>query len=96
MAKKPNILAVNVPAELHARLEAVAEKTGLPKNAIARFAVEAAVKAAEEHGYKIVLPMEFEVASIPVSRKTAQGDDLALAAEDPGKYHAPPRRQGAA
>lgn len=69
MAKKRSILAVDLTEDVNTRFLSLCQNTGLAKNAIARLAIEAAVKAGEEHGGRLVVPIEFDVRYLP-ARKT--------------------------
>jgi predicted DNA-binding protein len=61
--------------EFHQRLQAAAERVGLPKHTLCQSAVKAVVEAIEECGGKLVLPVEFTTKFVPAqhaSGKTAR------------------------
>jgi hypothetical protein len=54
-------VSLRFDAELEKRLEKCAEQLHIKKHTLAQMAVEAAVRAIEKNGYKLVIPIEFEV-----------------------------------
>lgn len=70
MSKTKNAtLPVGLTPEMEVRVISASKKTGLPKNAFARQAIEAAVQAVEDHNGEIVVPIKFEVKSVPGPKK---------------------------
>lgn len=61
-------ISVRLSPELNQRLEEVAARTRLAKHSLAAMAIEAAVEAIEKNDYRLVVPIEFEVAHIPVKK----------------------------
>lgn len=72
MGKKddPNPLSLRLSRELKARLYELAEKLQMKPAALAQMAVEAAIKAIEQHDFKLVVPIryvaEFKLIDVPV------------------------------
>jgi hypothetical protein len=66
--KRQSPLSIRLTAETTERLELAAEETGISKHALAQMAVEAAIRAIAENGYKIVLPIKFDVTHVPQPR----------------------------
>ena len=58
-------LSIKLSKELHERLIEVAERIGIAKHRLAEMAIEAAVEAIEKNGYRLVVPIEFQVAHAP-------------------------------
>lgn len=65
-------LSLRISPELHQKLEECAEKTKIKKYSLAIVAIEAAVEAIERNGYRIVMPIEFDVKQVAVSRETPE------------------------
>jgi predicted DNA-binding protein len=63
--KEKTPLSVKLEPELHKRLEESARRTGIKKYTLAILAIQAAVDAIEQNNYRLVVPIEFEVARIP-------------------------------
>lgn len=59
--KSKSPLSLRLDEDVRARLTEVSKRTGLPEAAIAQMAITAAVAATEKAGYRLVLPIEFEV-----------------------------------
>ena len=49
------------------RLATCADRTRLPQSLIAEGAIQAIVEAIEKHGYRVVFPVQFNVAYVPVA-----------------------------
>jgi len=64
--KRTAPLSVRLSPELNTRLEECAEKLRMKKHTLAQEAIEAAVDAIEANGYKLVVPIQFEITSVPV------------------------------
>jgi len=62
-------VSLRLPSELHVRLQAAADKLGLPKHTLCQEAIKAAVLAIEEASGRLVLPIEFVVKNRPAPRK---------------------------
>ena len=58
MKKKQAFLAINIDDEMNHRIQSVATKLKLKKNALARLAIEAAVESIESTG-TLMLPVKF-------------------------------------
>lgn len=65
MAEHLAPLSVRLSPELLKRLESIADRLGIKKHTLAQLAIEAAVAAADEHGGRLVLPMDFTVSFEP-------------------------------
>jgi len=58
-------LALRISAELNERVEKCAHELRQKKHSLAQAAVEAAVEAIERNEYQLVVPIKFDVASVP-------------------------------
>lgn len=59
---KPKIaLSFRLNDDVRKQLQVCSDKTGLPERTIAQMAITAAVAAAEKAGYRLVIPIEFDV-----------------------------------
>lgn len=56
-----------IDSDLDARLDVCGQKIGIPKSRLAESAILAAVTAIEHNGYKVVMPIEFEIKCIAVA-----------------------------
>jgi predicted DNA-binding protein len=61
-------LTLRINPELHKRLEECARRTHIKKYTLAILAIEAAVEAIEKNGYRLVVPIEFEVSRVPTEK----------------------------
>jgi CRISPR/Cas system-associated endoribonuclease Cas2 len=80
-------LTLRIDPELHQRLEQCAERTHIKKYTLAILAVTAAVEAIEKNQYRLVVPIQFDVARVPMEKtgtKVASASPLSNpASEDP-------------
>jgi hypothetical protein len=79
-AKPTSPLVFRLEEPLHQRLEECAERLKLKKYTLGIMAIEAAVEAIERNGYRLVVPIEFQVAHIPAQMRAHEGSS--------GKYPA--------
>lgn len=70
--KSNSPLVFRLEPELHARLQKCAQETRLKKYALAIMAIQAAVEAVEKNGYRLVVPIEFEVTQVPTQKSGAK------------------------
>ena len=77
--KRTTPLSVRLSPALDARLKECAERLRYKKHALAQDAIEAAVEAIEKNGYRLVVPIQFDVTHVAAPKET------------PGKY---PAHQG--
>ena len=63
--KEKSPVVFKLDAELHARLEECSKRLRVKKYSLGIMALEAVVKAIEKNGYKLVIPIEFDVAEVP-------------------------------
>jgi hypothetical protein len=63
--KAESPLVFRIEKALMARLEKAADELRLKKYTLALLAIEAAVEAIEANNYRLVLPIEFQVAHLP-------------------------------
>ncbi len=88
-AKSP--LSLRLDEDVRARLAEVSKRTGLPEATLAQMAISAAVAAAEKAGFRLVVPIEFEVkhvAAVNPARPQvypAHRDETALMEDRPVK-----------
>jgi hypothetical protein len=68
-AKPTSPLVFRLEEPLHQRLEECAKRLKLKKYTLGIMAIEAAAKAIEENGYRLVVPIEFDVAQVPAPKK---------------------------
>lgn len=64
-------LSLWISPELHQRLEECARQTKQKKTALAQAALEAAIEAIEENGFRLVIPMKFLPAEIATANPAA-------------------------
>jgi predicted DNA-binding protein len=61
-------MSLRLSPELITRLEECAESLRMKKHTLAQEAIEAAVDAIEKNGYRLVVPIEFEVSHVPTKK----------------------------
>jgi len=64
-------IAVRLTEEMDRRFTECSAKTKMSKHALAIQAIEAAVEAIERNGFRLVVPIEFEVVRIPSGKAEA-------------------------
>jgi hypothetical protein len=64
-------MSLRLSHELLQRLEETARVLGVKKHTLAQDAIKAAVEAIERNGYKLVIPIEFEVTSVAVPKASS-------------------------
>ncbi len=67
-------ISLRLTPELKERLEAAAERLGVPKHTLAQWFIEAGIKAAETNDYNLVLPIKLVPAAVAVANREAQPD----------------------
>jgi len=67
--KKTERVSVATVKSVLERLAACSEKTRLPQSILAESAILAVVEAIEKNGYRVVFPVEFNVAYVPQSAR---------------------------
>lgn len=70
MSKQNMPFSVRLTADMDSRFAAAAEKVKMPKNAIARQAIEGAVEAIEKHNGAVVVPIKFDVTKVPSPKRS--------------------------
>jgi hypothetical protein len=92
LVKEKSPLVFKIDSELHARLEECSERTGIKKYTLGILAIEAAGKAIERNGYKLVVPIEFDVTEVPAKKPSSSSyrypshqDQDSLAEDRPAK-----------
>jgi len=75
--QKTDPMSLRLSPELAKRLEECAKRLRLKRHTLARDAIEAAIEAIEKNGYRLVIPIEFEVKHVPT-------------VQDPGMEDRPP------
>jgi predicted DNA-binding protein len=67
-------LSFRIEPELHTRLTECSERLRLKKYTLALMALEAAVEAIEKNDYRLVLPIQFEVAHVAVEKTSSSSN----------------------
>lgn len=70
--KKTVPMSLRLSLELDARLKECAARLRQKKHSLAQEAIEAAVEAIEKNGYRLVVPIEFEVVRVPIEKTGAK------------------------
>lgn len=70
--KETTPLSLKLEPEVHQRLEECARLTRIKKYSLVLMAIEAAVEAIERNGYKLVVPIEFDVTHEAVQKKSSR------------------------
>lgn len=68
-APKTVPMSLRLTPELNERLEKCAERTKQKKHSLAQEAIEAVVDAIERNGYRLAIPIEFEVTHLVIGRE---------------------------
>jgi len=66
---RTEVVSMKITSTLSNRLDEAADRAKISKSALAQQAIEAAVEAIERNGYKLVIPIEFEVTHVPSEKK---------------------------
>lgn len=66
--KEKTPLVFKIEPALHERLTECSKRLGVKKYSLGILALEAAVNAIERNGYKLVVPIEFDVRHVPVEK----------------------------
>ncbi|MEW6304402.1 MAG: hypothetical protein AB1705_13070 [Verrucomicrobiota bacterium] len=65
-------LSLRLSPELEGRLVECSHRLRMKKHTLAQEAIAAAVEAIEKNGYRLVVPVEFDVRHVPVTRSEAE------------------------
>lgn len=72
-------ISIRLDADTQAELERMSSETGIPMSALARMAIEAALRAYHENGQRIEVPFRFRTIPYP----TRDDPPSEMVAEDP-------------
>jgi len=97
MAINKHPMSLRLPPELHQRLEECAARLKIKRHTLAQNAIEAAIEAIEQNGYRLSLPMRFQFAIEPepaMARYPAGHEELSRVEERNPQYAVKRRKTG--
>ena len=97
MQKDKYPMSIRLSPELHQRLEVCAARLKIKRHALAQNAIEAAIEAIEQNGYRLSLPMKLRFPNEPapeIARYPEGQQELSRVEERGPAYTAKRRKKG--